>query len=278
MVPQHHPFPGLANIDGELLGGELRSPEEICVVHEDYCDKASRCAQCGRVAEIGPERFSQPNPLLSVILPLISIAFPVFQRPDEYDAEQASGRTECYEYAAPGVEKPKHPCDHQSRHHQSDIQCRLMDGKSKGARLFVMHRYECVGAWRIEALADTCSDRAEEKSSPESADEAHAYGHERPCDQRKRYKPLAGTAVSHEAGDDRHRRQRPGKRRIDPSDLNVGKSDILLDRNSQKTEKRPIRLMEEECATQHRYQQPFVACIHTRPHFLHLSLSRHALT
>ena len=102
MMPQHDPFPGLANINGELLGGKLRRPEKICVVHKYYRNKARRCTQRGRIAEISPEGLTQTKP--SSLFTLYSFPFtthPILQRPDENDAKQTSGHAKCHEHATP---------------------------------------------------------------------------------------------------------------------------------------------------------------------------------
>ena len=266
-MPQHYPFPGFAHINGELLGGELRSPEKICVVHKHYRYKARRCAQCGRIAEISPKGFTQTNPsFIFTLYPFLFALFSpltIFQRPDEHDAEKTPYRAKRDEHAAPGTEKTEQPRNRQPGYHKPHIQSSLMDRERKRAGLLVMHRNERVGAGRIEAFADAGGNRTEEERTPETADEAHAYGHQRPRDQRKRYQPLAGTAVAHKPGDDGHGGKRPGKRRIDPSDLNIGKPDILLDRNRKKTEESSVRLVEEERTAQHGYQQPFICLLFT---------------
>ena len=66
-----------------------------------------------------------------------------------------------------------------------------MDRERQRAGFLVVNRNERVGAGSIKTLADAGGDRTEEERAPESADKAHAHGHQRPRYQRKRYQPLA---------------------------------------------------------------------------------------
>ena len=106
-----------------------------------------------------------------------------------------------------------------------------MNRKRDGACILVVDGYKRISAWRVEALANASGNRPKEKLTGKSTHETHAYRHERPRDKRKRDDPLAREAVADEPRNDRHSRKRPRERRVYPSNLDIGKTDVLLYRN-----------------------------------------------
>ena len=136
-----------------------------------------------------------------------------------------------------------------------------MNAERYRPRILVMgcDKGEC--ARRVERFSAACGYRPEEYETAHAADKAGAGRHQRPEEKRCGDNPLAAEPVAEKTGERCSDRQRTEKRRVDPSDLKIGQMKLLLNRNRQKTEQHPVRLMEEERTRQERQQNPFVTFI-----------------
>ena len=156
--------------------------------------------------------------------------------------------------------------------HQPDVERGLVDRERHGPRLLVVYGDERVGARRVERLAAARRDRPEEHHAQERgdhktqyveiADESHARGRDRPEDERAGDEPLAAEAVPAEPGDGRHDGKCRKERPVDPAHLPASQVELVLNRDRQQTEQRPVCLVEEEGEAQHRDQQPLVRLTH----------------
>ena len=262
MVPEHRLRPRLADGRPEFRRHVLRRPEEVGVVGKDDGDESCHGADGRRGLEEVPyarkERFLFRNAVASGRRPRRT----VLQCEHKEKPKQKAGAAEHHEHVAPCSEKPQGPRGDHAGRHKPKVKRTLVYGKRDGARLLVESGDQRRIAWAVEALADPRRYRPEEHHDEERrhdepedapvADKAHHERHERPRHKRTGNYPLARETVSDRSGDERHAGERPAEDRVDPADLDIREAQV------QKPEQRPVRLVEEERATEHRHKNPLV--------------------
>ena len=268
MVPEHRLRPRLADGRPEFRRHVLWRPEEVGVVDEhdghESCHGANGRRGLEEVPYARKERFLFRGAVASGRRTRRS----VLQREHKEKPKQKAGAAEHHEHVAPCSEKPQGPRGDHARRHKPKVKRALVYGKRDGARLLVESGDQRRIAWAVEALADPRRYRPEEHHDEERrhdepedapvADKAHHERHERPRHQRTGNYPLARETVSDRPGDERHAGERPAEDRVNPADLDIREAQVLLDRNREKPEQRPVRLVEEERATEHRHKNPLV--------------------
>ena len=120
-----------------------------------------------------------------------------------------------------------------------------MNGERNRPRFPVMLGQERKGAWTVERLSATGRHGSEKDEPADASDKASTRRHQGPEQKRDRDNPLAREPVTQDTGERSRNRERTEKRGIHQADLQIGQTQFLLDRYSQQSKERTIRLMEE---------------------------------